>query len=144
MEAVAGAGTLIQAIGTLQGGSAEEEAAKRNAAQSSRNAAEIRRQAEEDERAYKIMAQRQLGDIRSGYAAGGVALEGSALDVLQESAATSERNALNIKREGEARARAFEDEAEGFSQAGRSAKTASYYGAAGALLGGAAGIMKRV
>lgn len=138
--ALAGAGGLMGAAGAIQQGQAESVAAEMNAQQAERNATMALARSAEQERRARIEGTKVLGDMRAGYGASGVTLEGSPLDVLQESAQTAELDALNIRYEGQAQAVGFRNEAKLERMRGASAKTRGYFSAASSLLsaGGAA------
>jgi len=123
------AGGVLQAVAMIRQGQAAEAAANFNATVASQNAAQTRLQFKEKERRSRIVARKRLGKQRVAFAKGGVQITGSALDVLEESAANSELDALNIKHAGEIGALGLEREAqlEGFrgTQAGRQAKLAA-------------------
>lgn len=63
--------------------------------------------AAQEEAAYKVQAAQELGTIRTSYAANGVGMSGSALDVLASSAGNAELNALTIKHAGDISANSY-------------------------------------
>ncbi len=140
--ALAVGGMAFNAIGSIGEGNAEYEAQQFNARNSLFNARLAREQAQDDARRQQIRADKQLGDIRSSYGASGVvSSQGSALDVLQESAAAAELDNLMIKHQGEMRAYGFEQEAQAAQMRGRAAKTRGYMGAGGGILSGASKLL---
>lgn len=139
---MAGSG-MVSAIGNIMAGNAEADAMKANANTARRNAEIVRKQANEDERRFRIGSAKQIGDMRANYAASGVSTaDGSALDVLADSAATAELDALTIKHQGELKAMGFEEDARADDRRAAGARLRGYVGGASALLSGASGVMK--
>lgn len=91
---------------------AEADAADYNAALADQNAVLTRQAAAENARRLRVQTTKQLGSIRARYGASGVALSGSALDVLEESAAAAELDRLTVIHEGDVKAIAFDNEAQ--------------------------------
>lgn len=136
-------GTALSVWGSLEEGRLNARQAEANAQTAEWNAKLTRLKAREDERVMRVMARKEIGRMRANFGASGIAIEGSALDVLQESAALAENDALNIRRHGELQATAFEREA-GFARAmGSRYRQAGGLGAAAAVLSGAARIAAR-
>lgn len=139
--AVVGAATSTVAL--VKQGQAESEAADFNAKQSALNADLSRKQAAEDERAFRIFSRKQLADIKTGYAASGVSIEGgSASDVLEEGAAQAEMDALKIREGGERRAQGFQNDATLYRMRSSAATTGGYLSGAASLLQGASRVSK--
>lgn len=132
------AGTIFQAIGTLQRGQAAKAAGRYNAEVAERNAATARRQAAMDAETQKRESDKRLGAIVAGYGASGVTLEGSPLDVLASSASEAERDRQTILYKGELRAMGYEADAEIERFSGDNAARASYTKAGSELLIGGA------
>ena len=116
-------GSIVGAVGAIQGGNAENSAAQFNA-QSARMEAESR------ENAQRAQAKQQLGSIRAGVSKSGATMEGTPLAVLSESAANAEIDALNTRYSGQREAALYESR-------GRNAKTAGYMRAGTSLLSSA-------
>lgn len=131
------AGSTISAIGTYNQGKAAYQASIYNAGILEQNAQLAKQQASEDERRQRVTAQKQLGNIRAQYGASGVSLEGSAQDVLEESAANAELDALTIRYQGLAKSNAYLNEAKSQRYQGAQAFRAAKLSAAGTLLSGA-------
>lgn len=131
------AGAALSAVGSIRGGNAVANAAEYNAQNAEANAQESRQQASEEERRVRVQARKQIGAARANYGASGVTTEGSALDVLEESAANAELDALTVRHQGEMKARNFEQYANMERFKGREAKVAGYLGAAGSAAQGA-------
>lgn len=128
------AGGALQAYGQYQAGEAENRAAQLNAQVAGQNAALAIQQAAQDERALRVQGRKFLGDMRASYGASGVTMEGSPLEVMKESAAAIELDALNIKYEGETRALGFRNDARLERYRGEYAAAAGRLGAAATLL----------
>lgn len=131
------AGMAVQVTGQIKQGEAAAQAADEEARIQSENAKLARDQAAHEERQQRIINRKQLGSMRAAYGASGVSLEGSPLDILEESAAAMEMDAQNIKYAGELKARGFYQEASMARTRGKNAREASYLGAASSLLSGA-------
>ncbi len=129
-----GAGGMIQMAGEVHEGQAAENAAKYNASVAEHNANLSIHQSAEEERRQRVMAKRQLGDMRASYGASGVQLDGSALDVLEDSAANAELDALTIRHGGQVKASNFLNEASLERFKGRMMKEQAYLKATGTLL----------
>lgn len=135
---VGAVGTGVQVVSAIKQGDAANDAAQYNAEMASNNAIASINQATEDERMFRVQSRQMLGDIRSGYAASGVTLEGSPEDVLYQSASNAELDALKIRHGGQLKAKGYKD-SEGLSiMQGRSAQANGYMSAAGLLLKGTA------
>ena len=130
------AGDAISAIGSINQGKADSMAGEYNAQSAEQNAAYSIQQARENERRQRIVSKKFLGDIRASYGASGITADASALDILEESAANAELDALTIRHEGEAKATGYRNEARYARVAGENAKTASYLKAAGYVASG--------
>lgn len=138
MAAAGAAGAGISFLGAMYQGQQAQQQANFNAAVAEKNARLSKQKAAVDEQRSRVASKKQLGSIRAGYAASGVNLEGTALDVLSESAATAELDALTIRYGGEMESQAFSEQAVQDRRAGEAAKTGSYMSGAGSLLMGGA------
>lgn len=128
----------ISATAVLAQGSAAEASGEYNAQIAEQNAELSEQQAAEAERRFRISSRRQLGSMRAAYSASGVILEGSPLDILEESAYTAELDALTIREGGRTQAAAFEAEARLAQLEGRQAVRTSQLSAFAELTGGGA------
>lgn len=137
MAWVAIAAAVVSAVGALSQAASARSAAKYNASVAERNGVVARQQAAANEDAQRRHAYRALGRIRAGYGAAGVTVEGSPLEVLEDSAAEAELDALNIRYKGELTAMGYQSEAELQRARGKAAMTAGIFKAGTALLGGA-------
>lgn len=127
----------LSAAGALSQAASARSAAKYNAAVADRNATVSRQQAAVNEQAQRQEAYRAMGRIRAGYGDAGVTRAGSALDVLEDSAANAELDALNIRYKGELAALGYRDEAGLQRSRASSAMTGGVFKAGSALLSGA-------
>lgn len=127
-------GGLVQAYGQVQAGEAAQRAYEFNANQAEQNAAQAQLIAAQDERQTRILGRKALGSMRAAYGASGVTLEGSPMDVLAESAAQAELDALNIKFSGETKATNLRNQAKILRYQGGQAKSAGYLSASATLL----------
>lgn len=132
------AATVISAVGAISQAVSARNAAKYNAAVAERNAVISRQQAAANEAAQRRDAFRAMGRIRAGYGAAGVATEGTPLDVLEDSAAEAELDALNIRYKGEIAAMGYESEAQLQKTRAKSALVTGVFNAGSALLSGGA------
>lgn len=129
-----GGGGLLKSYGTLQEGYAAAGASDYNAQMAESNAVQAKLQAAEEERRQRVISRKALGDMRTGYAASGITMEGSALDVLTESAAAAEMDALTIRHSGEVKATAYKNEAALERYKAKYQRKAAQLGAASSLL----------
>lgn len=128
--------TAVSTVSAIKQGNAAADAAEANQKAQFENAQMARSKAAEDEKQFRIFSKKSLADIKSGYAAAGVSLEGSPLDILAESTAAAEYDALKIRRGGEQAARGYENEATYQKIRGEASKQGGYLSAAGSLLKG--------
>lgn len=87
-------------------------------------------------------ARRVQGQLRANIGANGITLEGSALDVMENSAANAALDRQRLLYAGELKAIGFESTAALDRSAGDAAQTAGYMGAASSLLIGASKLPK--
>ncbi len=130
------AGAVFSAIGAISGGQSARRASDYNAAIADRNAVVATQQASANEEAQRKIDARRMGAARAGYGASGVTSDGSVLDVLGDSIAEAELNALNIRYEGKLAAQGYGDTAASARASGKSAQRAGYMQAGAALLTG--------
>jgi hypothetical protein len=131
------ASTAVSAVGAIQQGKAAQASAKFNADMMSRNAQIARQQAAAEEEKHRRLTYMRQGAARAAYGASGVSIEGSPLDILEQSAAQEELDALNIRYRGEIGAQSSEGQAALSSMSGDAAMQAGYIGAGSSILLGA-------
>jgi len=130
-------GDFIGAAGSFVQAKTDYNAAKYNAALARQNAVFERQSAEAESRQANVQGRKFLGEMRASYGISGVTLEGSAFDVLQESALAVKQDELNIKVAGERRALALEQGATIEEYQGKAARTlGNIRGYAGVAQGG--------
>ena len=132
------AGTAMAVIGALNQGQQAKSAANYNATVATNNAVASRQQAAANAEAQARKARLQMGAMRAGYGASGITMEGSAMDVLEQSAATAELDRQNILYGGELKAGGYQSTAGLELMRGEHAETSSYFNAGSSLLSGAA------
>lgn len=149
---------VIGAFGAIQAGNAQAAAGEYNAKVAERNnviADQNRqiavRQADIDAEDKRRENRRTLSAIRAAYGSSGLELAGSPLDVLEDSALESELDAQRIEYEGRVRNRegaiqmlGLQEQANLDRMGAKSARTAGYINAAGAIAGGAGRALSRV
>lgn len=133
---VAIAGVALSAIGTAVAATQQHQASKYNAKVAQNNAILSQQSANENARRHRLQVQKALGSLRANVGASGIDLDGSALDVLGESARVGELDALTIEHAGSVRSTAFGNEAALDLASGRAARTAGLFSASSSLLGG--------
>jgi hypothetical protein len=136
MAVLAAASGGLSAAGSLYEGSAQRAASEYNARLSRMSAVQIRQQTAYEAKQASIYARKTIGDMRANYAASGVRMEGSPLDVLEESIRAAQTDISNIKNQGEMNARMKEFEAKLYKFQGKSAQISGYFSAASALASG--------
>lgn len=109
MMMIAGAGMSL--IGTLNSSNADEAAARYNRESNLWAAAETDRQTASQEAMFRKQTKKFMGDQRTAYGAAGVTTEGSPLEVMAETAAQAEYDALQLRNEGVFRANQYRREA---------------------------------
>lgn len=133
------ASAVVGAVGAIQQGKAAKAAADYNATISAQNAAISRSDAAAQAQQADREAYMRLGSIRAAQGkSGGVANEGSVLDVLGDVAAQNELERQDIIYRGEQRARGFTNTSQLDTFSGKSAETSGYLKAGTELLGGGA------
>ena len=120
--AIAIAGSVVSAAGSIAAGNAQKKAATQNAALA-------RMQAEEDARRSRRLSDALMGRQRAAVASSGTTMEGSPLLIVQDTAAEAETEIRHILRGGAARANAY-------LEAGSAAAQAGFIGAGSTLLSG--------
>lgn len=127
-------GGLMTAVNAISQGNAAAASANYNARVAENNAIAVRQQAAADEARQRRLAAKRSGSLVAGYGATGVTVEGSPLDIMEESAMQEELDALTIRYNGELAASNFMATA-GMERARASnARTSGYMGAGTALL----------
>jgi len=132
------AAAVVGAVAAVQQGRAAKAAGEYNAKMAEQNAIYARQSAEFQMQQADREGRLRLGAIRAAHgASGGVAEEGSVLDVLGDVAGQNEIEKQDIKWRGEVRAAGFAGTASLDRMQGKQAETSGYLKAGQALLGGA-------
>jgi len=132
------AGTTAYAA--YESGQSQKRASNYNRMMAENNAIAARQQAAAKQKQQDRETKMRLGAIRANQGAFGGAMEGSALDVLGDTAAQLELQRQNIEYAGELQARGFDATAVLDSIRGENAARAGYYQAGASLLGGASSV----
>jgi len=134
LAAVSAVSSLFGLFGDSEKARAEERAAAHNAFVQRQQATMAIQNASESERRIQSAGRKHLGAIKAGVSASGINMEGSALDVLEESATNVQLDALTVKHEGAMKAWALREGAQMDTSRAESARTAGAYGAASSVL----------
>lgn len=140
--ALAAASTVFGVGGAIQQGISAGRTANYNARLAENNAMAARTAAAAEAERERVRALRLTGTQRAGYGKAGVQLSGSALDVIGDTAAQSELDALTILYGGESRARAAEADAAGQRFMGSAARGGALTQAGSSLLTGGSKIYR--
>jgi len=135
---VAGAGALMSFHGAQQQAKAAKQAGKLNAADAEENARIAVERAAEDERQFRLSFRRDQASNMAQIGASGVRREGSPLEVLQDNAASAEKDVINIKRGGEIQRDSYMRQARAYRSGAKAAANAAQISGAANLLSGAA------
>jgi len=131
-----GAGaSLLGGVGAYAQGRAAQAAAEAEAQQRRRMAIETLDVSAAREEALRRRARLLLAEQRTALASAGLSASRSALDMLLESADRAERDALELRRRGLARAGGYFADAEAWRERGRTAVLRGGFGMAEALFG---------
>lgn len=134
--------TGLSVLGSLASASQQQDMANYNAKILSQNATIERQQAMARESAQRREANQILGMQRAGFAQAGAGLDGSAADVMLQSATNAELDSMMIRYEGDLRARGLKEQARQERFSGKTAMTQGYFNAAGSILGGVGDYMR--
>ena len=130
--------TAFKAIGAISSGNAAGQAGDYNAQVNERNAAIVRSQAAMAAGQQERSGYKKLGAMRAAYGASGVSgTDGSALDVLADSASQAELDRQNILYRGDLQAMGYSDQAALDRFGAKNARRKGYMDAAGIIMGGA-------
>jgi hypothetical protein len=130
------AGGAIGAIGALQSANATAASADFNAEVAKDNATAIAHQTEATIRDKRVENRRTMGTLRASYGMSGLQLDGSPLDVLEDTAVEQAYDVAKIRYQGRVKAVGQSQQAALFKAEAKSAKKAGIIGAGSALIGG--------
>lgn len=150
ISAVAGAAAAeSSAEAQSSADNARAQAAQTNATIAQNNARNAQMVSNANEEAQRRKSAAQLGEQRAGLLQAGIGADGSAADVIAQSAGNAELDALNIRYQGQLQANNYLNQGQGdLAQANADRisasndETAGAYGVATNLLGGASGVIK--
>ena len=131
------AGTGLSVISQAQQGKEQQRWSEYNAAIAERDATAAKAVAEHEASQKRRDTERILGRQRALYGKAGVTMEGSPLELMAETAAEGELDALMIERTGKLRGQRYGEEATLSRMRGASSRRAGYWGAGTTLLTGA-------
>jgi hypothetical protein len=126
-------GDIFKGVASLLQGEAAYDASKYNARTLKQDARLVEEEAKINEARQRRLAYKQISSMRANYGASGVTIEGSPLDVIEESAAMAEHDALLIRHAGAVRATSLRNSAALTLFEGRTARVSGYLGAAGSF-----------
>jgi hypothetical protein len=127
-------GGVTQAIGQIQQGRWQRQIAEQNAKREEAEAMARQQEAMAKAKAQRGENERRIERMRSKYLKGGVAMEGTPLEVLAESAGDLELQALEIERYGEVASKRHLQQAGIDRMGGEAAWTGAKWGAGATLL----------
>ena len=127
---------VVAGVSALSQANSEKQAADANAKMAKVAAVVENQQAGQQEESQRRRARQILGMQRAALGQSGIGLDGSARDIMDESAATAEYDALTIRYEGALRSRGLNFEASQEKFEGRNAMRQGYLKAGGSLLSG--------
>ena len=129
--AVLAAGAM--ALGKIKAGNSAKAKSEYDAKVADRDAAVARDQANALALQQQRAARKTIGSMRAAYGAAGVTVDGSPLDVLEESAGQAELDRLTILHNGELKATGKQDSAVLSRFTGKSAQIEGYLDAVGSM-----------
>jgi len=136
MQALMAVGTVVSAVGAISSAQHQASTDKYNAAVNERNAAASLQQAQATAQIQQEQARKALGQTTAAYGASGVAMEGTPLDVLANSASMAERDRQNIIYKGKLQAAGYQDQAQLDRYSATNALNEGWGKASGILLSG--------
>jgi hypothetical protein len=125
---------VVGAMGAMQQGKAQSQAATYTAQVADRNAKIARQQADVEQEDQRRENMRQRGAIRAAYGGSGIEMAGSPLDVLEDTAMEQELDVERIGYRGTLRALGENDKANLARAEAENAKSAGAIGAMGSIL----------
>lgn len=132
--AMGAVGGLLGTYGSIAQGNAADTAGKLNAVQATQNASLATEQGQQQQAMLRVQTRKALGSIKAGYGASGITSDGSAMDVMMESAASAEKDIWMTGRNASIRATQYKNEAAMDIYRGKTGQTNSQMGAAANLL----------
>lgn len=130
------AGGVISAIGAMQSANAQAAAADYNKEVALANKKQVHLQTEREIDDRQAADRRQLSSMRAAYGANGLQMDGSPLDVIDDTATEMAYDIAKVKYQGAVQEEGYSREAALAKLEAKSAKKAGFIGAASALIGG--------
>lgn len=130
------AGGVISAMGAIQSANAQAAAADYNKEVAKANKRTVHAQTEREIEDRQLENRRQLGSMRAAYGANGLQMEGSPLDVMDDTATEMNYDIAKVKFQGAMQEEGYDRQAALYKLEAKSAKQAGTIGAASALIGG--------
>ncbi len=128
--------TFVQAAGAFEKGNASAASAQFNQRISNYNATVTTQEGQIVEQQVRQAGARSIGQMRANIGASGLSSDGSALDILQESAYNAEMDALNTRYNYATKAQAYRMGGELQGMEAKNDKTAGINNAASILMSG--------
>jgi hypothetical protein len=140
---LAAGGTALDVFGKIKAGNAANRIGEFNARVAETQAADALARGAEDEHTFRAQVRGVIGSQRAGFSGQNVDVGGgSALDVQADAAFLGELDALTIRNNAAREAWGYRQEAENARLGGSQAQSASRWGAASSIVGGAASILQ--
>lgn len=133
----------VAAASAVSSAQQQKAASKYNEKVANQQAVAAQQEAAANADRQRRVAQKQIGSMQATYAASGVSLEGSPLEVLEQSARNAELDRLNILWSGQTRAQGYQATANLERARGKNAETSGYLSAAGSLFGASSNFAKQ-
>jgi len=124
----------MSAVSAISQGQQQKSAAKYNQKVAENQAIGTRQEAAANAEKQRRAASKTIGSMQANYAASGVSLEGSPLEVLEQSARNAELDRLNILWSGETRAQGYQNTASLEGARGSNAMASGLLSAAGSAM----------
>ena len=132
----------IGAVSAISQAQQQKSAAKYNEKVANQQAVATQQAAAANADKTRRAAQKQIGSMEATYAASGVSLEGSPLEVLEQSSRNAKLDELNILWSGQTSARGYQDTANLEKSKAANAMSSGYMSAAGSLFGASSSFAK--
>lgn len=135
-------GGIISAVGAIAQANAQAAAAKYNQQVNERNAKIAMQQGAAQAESQQRQGAIALGKLRAAYGDAGLAFEGDALTVFQDSATQAELDVRRVRYNAQLRSQGYQDQAVLNKMEAKAATTAGILGAAGAIVGAGRSILQ--
>lgn len=140
---LAAGGTALDVFGKIKAGNAANRIGEFNARVAETQAADALARGAEDEHNFRGQVRGLIGSQRAGFSGQNVDVGGgSALDVQADAAFLGELDALTIRNNAAREAWGYRQQAENARLGGQQAQSASRWGAASTIVGGAASLLQ--